>query len=47
MEAGEGGTDCQACEALLGDRTVDDSFVAEAVEEAFRDLVAVATHISI
>jgi len=39
VQASERGADCEACEARLGDGTVDNSLLAEAVEEALGDLV--------
>lgn len=41
VEASEGGTDGETAETRLGDRRVNDTLVAEAVEQAFGDLVAV------
>jgi hypothetical protein len=40
VETSEGGTDSQTGKSRLGDGRVDDSLVAEAVEQAFCDLVA-------
>lgn len=47
METGESGTDGETSETGLGNGAVDDSFVAEAVEEAFRDLVPVIVEWSV
>lgn len=40
METGEGGTDGETGETRLGDGRVNDSLLAEAVEQALGDLVA-------
>lgn len=40
VEAGEGGTDGETGETRLGDGRVDNSLLAEAVEQALGDLVA-------
>jgi hypothetical protein len=40
VEAGEGSTDGETGETRLGDGRVDDSLLAEAVEQALGDLVA-------
>ena len=41
MEASEGGANGEPAEAGLGDGAVDDTLLAEAVEETFGDFVAV------
>lgn len=41
VKTGEGGADGQTGETRLGDGTVDDSLLAEAVEQTLGDLVSV------